>query len=540
MERGPHRLCRGRHPARLLEPAKTWTCASSPPSRRCRATARPGPLVGGITIAPNQWPTHSGDRLAQHPQARATLPQREQRLQEATQILRGPPELPGHQAGVRHRAGRLLVVAHAERRRQHRAPDSGRDGRPGWKDDMGRLANGFISRQQGGAWPPPRPTCGAGWRWRNSSAKFRATRWLAPPRPPGQQPAPAWTGARSNASNPATKPCRPAQYTRGDVPRRAGSHQPRPTRPGSPSSTPSAGATILGSGLDTTPDRHQGERRGTDTRLAAFEEARSFRAFHLLRIPAQGAVQNGVRRAAEQRGRLRAAPQPRRGLYAPGRCLAGTKWAGAGVAAVMRRFRLPAGPVLFRSGRAVHGSIFQGHTILWPLCWLVPIFHGAHGINCSMDAGAAAHCRLPNWGACGLMASLCGHPAPIGQKVDLPIRWPYRIFTSNTSMNLFLRSTAALLSALFAPVAAVAKPQVATPHRHAAVCARTCKSSVTSLPGGINHATVCLNWSDVEAQGGAIRFLCHDPCFDQLTQGAVVDRRARHMGRTLMRVAKVR
>jgi hypothetical protein len=44
---------------------------------------------------------------------------------------------------------------------------------PAWKDDMGRLASGFIGRQQRGAWPPPRPTCGAVWRWRNSRPSSR-------------------------------------------------------------------------------------------------------------------------------------------------------------------------------------------------------------------------------------------------------------------------------------------------------------------------------------------------------------------------------
>jgi hypothetical protein len=35
---------------------------------------------------------------------------------------------------------------------------------PAWKDDMGRLANGFIGASSTAPGTPPPPTCGAGWR----------------------------------------------------------------------------------------------------------------------------------------------------------------------------------------------------------------------------------------------------------------------------------------------------------------------------------------------------------------------------------------
>ena len=90
-----------------------------------------GRMTGSITIAPNQWPTHAVIDWLNILKRVADVPQREQRLLEASQILQVAPVLPGHQAGVQHRKRRLLVVADGQRRCQHRAPDAGRDGRCG-------------------------------------------------------------------------------------------------------------------------------------------------------------------------------------------------------------------------------------------------------------------------------------------------------------------------------------------------------------------------------------------------------------------------
>jgi hypothetical protein len=46
---------------------------------------------------------------------------------------------------------------------------------PAWKDDMGRLANGFISRQQGGAWHTTTANLWGGLALEKFSAKFEAT-----------------------------------------------------------------------------------------------------------------------------------------------------------------------------------------------------------------------------------------------------------------------------------------------------------------------------------------------------------------------------
>ena len=45
---------------------------------------------------------------------------------------------------------------------------------PAWKDDMGRLANGFIGRQQGGAWHTTTANLWGGLALEKFSAKFEA------------------------------------------------------------------------------------------------------------------------------------------------------------------------------------------------------------------------------------------------------------------------------------------------------------------------------------------------------------------------------
>ncbi|MBP7566381.1 MAG: alpha-2-macroglobulin, partial [Burkholderiaceae bacterium] len=109
-------------------------------------------LLQSITIAPNQWPTHAvidwHDILQRMPDA----PHRAERLAEATQILRARLTYQGTRMsfsteredgwwwlmqGPDVNAARLLLSVMDD---------------PAWKDDMGRLAAGFIARQQNGAW----------------------------------------------------------------------------------------------------------------------------------------------------------------------------------------------------------------------------------------------------------------------------------------------------------------------------------------------------------------------------------------------------
>ncbi len=118
-------------------------------SRSGRAQAR---MLSSITIAPNQWPTHAVidwlNILRRMPQ----LPQQAQRLAEAESILRARLSYQGSklvfstesddqwwwlmQGGDANSARLLLAVLD----------------QPGWKDEIGRIASGFIARQQGGAW----------------------------------------------------------------------------------------------------------------------------------------------------------------------------------------------------------------------------------------------------------------------------------------------------------------------------------------------------------------------------------------------------
>ncbi len=109
-------------------------------------------MLGSITIAPNQWPTSAVidwlDILKRMPDA----PQRQQRLDEANNVLKARLSYQGTKLvfsterddywwwlmtnGDVNTARLLLSVMDD----------------PAWKEDIGKLANGFIGRQQNGAW----------------------------------------------------------------------------------------------------------------------------------------------------------------------------------------------------------------------------------------------------------------------------------------------------------------------------------------------------------------------------------------------------
>ena len=134
-----------------------------------------GRMLGSITIAPNQWPTHAVIDWLNILRRVADVPQREQRMAEAQQVLRSRLSYQGTkivfsterddywwwlmQNGDVNTARLLLAVMDD----------------PAWKDDMGRLASGFIARQQRGAWATTTANLWGGLALEKFSTKFEST-----------------------------------------------------------------------------------------------------------------------------------------------------------------------------------------------------------------------------------------------------------------------------------------------------------------------------------------------------------------------------
>ena len=141
-------------------------------SRYGKAQAR---MLGSITVAPNQWPTHTVIDWLNILKRMSDIPERDKRLAEATQVLKSRLSYQGTKlifsteqsdywwwlmvSGDLNTAKLMLAVMDD----------------PAWKDDMGRLANGFIARQQGGAWHTTTANLWGGLALDKFSAKFEAT-----------------------------------------------------------------------------------------------------------------------------------------------------------------------------------------------------------------------------------------------------------------------------------------------------------------------------------------------------------------------------
>ena len=133
-----------------------------------------GRMLGSITLAPNQWPTHAVIDWLNILKRVQDVPDRDKRIAEANQILRSRISYQGTkmifstekedywwwlmQNGDVNTARLMLSVMDD----------------PAWKDDMGRLANGFISRQQAGAWHTTTANLWGGLALEKFSAKFEA------------------------------------------------------------------------------------------------------------------------------------------------------------------------------------------------------------------------------------------------------------------------------------------------------------------------------------------------------------------------------
>ncbi|MEJ8823410.1 MG2 domain-containing protein [Variovorax humicola] len=140
-------------------------------SRYGRAQAR---MLGSITIAPNQWPTSAVIDWLQILQRVKDVPKRDERIAEAHNILKARLSYQGTKLifsteqddywwwlmtnGDVNTARLMLAVMDD----------------PEWKDDMGKLANGFIGRQQNGAWHTTTANLWGGLALEKFSKKFEA------------------------------------------------------------------------------------------------------------------------------------------------------------------------------------------------------------------------------------------------------------------------------------------------------------------------------------------------------------------------------
>ena len=176
MERGLAAFVEGRIERNFWSPRKDLDmrklAAIEALSRYGKAHAR---MLTSITVAPNQWPTHAVIDWINILKRVDGVPERRQRLQEAQQILKARLSYQGTkllfsteqddywwwlmQNGDVNIARLLLAVMDD----------------PEWQPDMGRLANGFISRQQSGAWHTTTANFWGGLALEKFSAKFEAT-----------------------------------------------------------------------------------------------------------------------------------------------------------------------------------------------------------------------------------------------------------------------------------------------------------------------------------------------------------------------------
>ena len=134
-----------------------------------------GRMVSSITIAPNQWPTHTVIDWVNVLKRMADVPQRDQRLAEAMQILRSRLSFQGTKLvfSTEHQDYWWWLMQNGDvntARLMLAVMDD-----PAWKDDMGRLANGFIGRQQAGAWHTTTANLWGALALEKFSARFEAT-----------------------------------------------------------------------------------------------------------------------------------------------------------------------------------------------------------------------------------------------------------------------------------------------------------------------------------------------------------------------------
>ncbi len=118
-------------------------------SRHGLATGR---MTTSITVTPNQWPSHALIDWLLVLQRVEDVPQRAQRIQQATQVLR---------ARVNNQGVRTVFSTEVEDHWWWQMQDSNRNAArllllamddPAWKDEVTALASGLVGRQQRGHW----------------------------------------------------------------------------------------------------------------------------------------------------------------------------------------------------------------------------------------------------------------------------------------------------------------------------------------------------------------------------------------------------
>ena len=134
-----------------------------------------GRMLGSITIAPNQWPTSAVIDWLQILKRVSDVPKRDERIAQANQVLKSRLSYQGTKVIFSTEKDDywwwLMVNGDVNTARLMLAVMDD----PAWKDDMGRLANGFISRQQKGAWLTTTANLWGGLALDKFSAKFEAT-----------------------------------------------------------------------------------------------------------------------------------------------------------------------------------------------------------------------------------------------------------------------------------------------------------------------------------------------------------------------------
>ena len=118
-------------------------------SRYGKAQAR---MLGSITIAPNQWPTHAVIDWLNILKRVADVPEHDKRLAEAQQILRSRLSFQGTTMGFSTEKNDalwwLMISADSNANKFLVALNDV----PAWKDDMPRLVRGSLGRMQRGHW----------------------------------------------------------------------------------------------------------------------------------------------------------------------------------------------------------------------------------------------------------------------------------------------------------------------------------------------------------------------------------------------------